>query len=502
MAQTNHTASLKVLFATSEALPFIKTGGLADVSGSLPAALRARGHDVRLILPAYPMALRKAGEVTTVATLNLPGIKEVIYLLESQLHNINAHVYLVSAHEHFDRGGNPYTNLAGTDWGDNPERFALLCRVISLLAKDQAGLHWQPDIVHCNDWQTGLVPLFLSDRSNISNIPAIVFTIHNLCFQGIFDRAAFKRLKLPESLWNPQGIEYHGDFSFLKGGILFSNCVNTVSPTYAKEVCLPKLGCGFDGMLAQLGDRFSGILNGIDYKEWNPATDPYIAHNYDIESFANKTANKLVLQEAFGLPKDTQAMLFGYVGRVTAQKGVDLILSVLPQLLNNQITKHKVQVVFQGFGDAVLEQELRTVAKQYPNQVGVNVEHKIDEQQAHRVEAGSDCFLMPSHFEPCGLTQLYSLRYGTVPIVHNTGGLADTIIDASLDNLAQGIATGFVFEHPDSEGLWYALKQAMQMYTYAPDTWQKLALNGMQQNFSWDRSATRYEELYLQAIAK
>lgn len=493
MSQSTYTSfnPLKILFATSEAIPWIKTGGLADVSGSLPNALRNLGHDVRLILPGYPLALSKAGAVTNVATLHLPGVKEPVHVLESCKHETCEHVYLVSAHGYFDRGGNPYTDLTGNDWGDNPDRFALFCRCIDMLAQNIAGLNWHPDVVHCNDWQTGLAPLMLSESNNKI---ATVFTIHNLSYQGIFNRSTFQRLELREQLWSPSGVEYHGNFSFLKSGIMFANRVNTVSPTYAKEVCTPKLGCGMDGILKHLGIRFSGILNGIDYLEWNPATDQYITTHYDATKLELKLANKLALQTKFGLPHDPTACVFGYIGRLVEQKGVDLILEILPQLLAHP----KVQIILQGSGDAVLERTLKQVAERYSTQMSVYINY--DEKRAHNIIAGSDIFLMPSRFEPCGLTQMYSLRYGTIPIVHHTGGLADTIIDATNENLEQGIATGFVFEYADAAGLWYAIQQAFNMYTDTPQIWQKLVVTGMKQNFSWDLSANHYENLYRQAI--
>jgi len=487
------TAPLKILFAASEALPLIKTGGLADVSGSLPAALRAHGHDVRLILPAYPAALRRAGAVQAVATLRLPGVKEPVHLLAGNLSGSGVPFYLVSAHEHFDRGGNPYTDLTGHDWGDNADRFELFCRVIALMARDRVSLDWRPDLVHCNDWQTGLTPLLLADQTDA---PATLFTIHNLSYQGLFDEAAFTRIGLAPELWSPSGLEYHGGFSFLKGGITYAQRVNTVSPTYAQEVQAPRLGYGLDGLLRHLNGRFSGILNGIDYREWDPVIDPHLVRNYGPGRFDLKQANKLALQEEFGLPQDPDTLLFGYIGRLVEQKGVDLILETLPRLL----TQEGVQIVLQGTGDKKLEAALQEAQERHPDRVAVFLGY--DEAKAHRIEAGADCFLMPSRFEPCGLNQLYSLRYGTVPIVHRTGGLADTVVDATPANLEAGTATGFVFEHANLEGLWYAMSQAISLRNRSLEEWRQIALTGMQQDFSWEASARRYEEVYLDAIAE
>lgn len=484
--------SLKILFASSEASPLVKTGGLADVSGSLPTALKKTGLDVRLILPGYPQAISKAGAVTVVATLNLSGIREPIHILESYLHTTKVHVYLISAHGYFDRGGNPYTDLTGKEWRDNPDRFALFCKIVAMLAQNKVGINWYADIIHCNDWQTGLVPVML-DRT--VNTPAVVFTIHNLSYQGIFNRATFQRLELNEELWNPNGVEYHGNFSFLKSGIMFAQRVNTVSPTYATEVCTPRLGYGMEGLLNHLGTRFSGIINGIDYREWDPATDQHIICNYNADNFALKINNKLALQEKFGLPQKSESMLFGYVGRLVEQKGCDLILAILPWLLANEW----VQIILQGTGESKLEKSLQEMAKNYPMQLSIYIGY--DEKRAHTIIAGSDSFLMPSRFEPCGLTQLYSLRYGTVPIVHRTGGLQDTVIDATLNNIQAGIATGFMFEHADATGLWYAVQQALNLYMNEPEKWRQLAITGMKQDFSWEASARRYIELYQQAIA-
>jgi starch synthase len=488
--QPGSQAPLRVLFATSEALPLIKTGGLADVSGSLPRALRRQGHDVRLMIPAYPAAMRNAGRVETAATLRLPGVREPIHLLAGTLKPGKLPVYLVSAHEHFDRGGNPYTDLTGSDWGDNPDRFALLCRVIALAARDRVSLGWRPDLVHCNDWQTGLAPLYLAQEPDA---PATLFTIHNLSYQGIFDRGAFDRIGLPEDLWRPDALEFHGGFSFLKSGITYAQRVNTVSPTYAREVLTPALGYGLDGLLRHLGRRFTGILNGIDYQEWDPASDPAIAAPYDAEHLDRKRANKEAVQREFGLPERPDALVFGYVGRLVEQKGVDLILGTLPRLLGQT----HVQVLFQGTGNRGLERALREAQQRHPDRVGAFLGY--DEEKAHRIEAGSDAFLMPSRFEPCGLNQLYSLRYGTVPVVHRTGGLADTVVDATPANLEAGTATGFVFENADVEGLWYALRHTLSAWRREED-WRQLALTGMRQDFSWEASARRYESLYREAI--
>lgn len=480
--------------ASSEAHPLIKTGGLADVAGSLPAALRELGHDARLIIPAYPGAVKRIRELKTQCEVKLPGTRGPVRILSGRLPESELPTYLVEAPEHFCREGNPYTDMSGRDWGDNAERFLLFCRVVARIGLGLPTLDWRPDVLHGNDWQTGLVPVLL--RESGGERPALVFTIHNLAYQGLFDRATFDRLRLPTSLWSLYGLEFHHLMSFIKGGILFSDRVNTVSPTYAEEVKTPRFGCGLDGLLRDLKGRFSGILNGIDYREWDPASDPYIHQHYDAASFPLKLENKLALQRELGLPLSERAMLFGYIGRMVEQKGVDLILDILPRLLAHPDT----QLVVQGAGNSVLEEAALEAAAQHPDKVAVHVGY--DEGRAHRIEAGADAFLMPSRFEPCGLNQLYSLRYGTVPIVHYTGGLADTVVHAHPERIAAGTATGFTFEPANADALWHTVRQALALYRDQPEQWRRLALNGMGRDFSWESSARHYAALYDAALSE
>ena len=483
---------LRILMASSEAHPLIKTGGLADVAASLPAALRALGHDARLIIPAYPRAARQLREPKSLCELRLPGCRGTVRILEGSHPDQDLPVYLVDAPDYFCREGNPYTDLSGRDWGDNAERFLLLCRAIAQIAQGLPAVGWQPDVLHCNDWQTGLALPLLQD---LSERPATVFTIHNLAYQGLFDRATFDRIALPPSLWNLWGVEFHQRMSFIKGGIVFSDRVNTVSPTYAEEVRTPRFGCGLDGLLRQIGTRFSGILNGVDYGDWDPATDPLILQTYDRDTFGLKAENKLDLQREFGLTRNEGALVLGHVGRLVEQKGVDLILAILPGLLKDP----GVQLVVQAEGERHLEQALLALNSAYPKQVGVFLGY--DETRAHRIEAGCDAFLMPSRFEPCGLNQLYSLRYGTVPIVHRTGGLADTVSQVTAQGLADGSATGFLFDDASAESLWHAVEQALVLYRGDPDAWRRLATAGMSRDFSWEVSARSYVQLYQDAIA-
>ncbi len=482
----------KILFATSEAQPLIKTGGLADVAGSLPQALRGLGHDVRLVLPAYPEAVERARQVEKIADLHIREYRAHCSVLAATLGPEHLPVYLLHAPGVFDRAGNPYVGHDGHDWPDNPFRFTLFSKAVLALARDRLGLGWTPDLVHANDWQTGLVPALLALEPER---PATVFTIHNLAYQGVYDRYTFDGLGLPRQLWSVNGMEFHDHVSFIKGGISFADWVTTVSPTYAHEICSAALGYGLQGLLQHRGKRLAGILNGIDYVEWDPAADPALVQPYDAKRFELKAHNRAALQRDLGLPEREDALVLGYVGRLVEQKGVDLILSILPRLL----AQERVQLVMLGSGHAGLEHGLREAARSHPGRVATYVGY--DERLSHRIEAGSDCFLMPSRFEPCGLNQLYSLRYGTVPIVHRTGGLADTVVDASPRNLLRGTATGFVFDHADADGLWYAVDRALELATRPPAWWRKLAVTGMAQDFSWTSSARQYAELYERAIA-
>ena len=481
---------MKILFSSSEATPLIKTGGLADVAGSLPAALRSQDHDCRLILPAYPMTITRSHNLRTVAKLDLPGSREPVRLLQATAGEQAVPVYLVDAPEFFERPGNPYLALDGTPWDDNAERFGFFCRAVVELAMNRCGLDWKPDLVHNNDWQTGLVAPLLG---GFSDRPATVFTIHNLAYQGVFDRKTFERLQLPAALWTLNGLEFYGQFSFIKGGIAYSDQVNTVSPTYADETRTPEFGSGLDGLLTHRKDQYRGILNGIDFDSWNPQTDPHIVKPYSVERFADKLDNKLALQREFGLPENPHIQLFGYIGRLVDQKGVDLILQVLPGIMDAG-----AQIVFLGSGNQDLERVLDKLSTKYHSRVGVYIGY--DEGLSHRIEAGCDCFLMPSRFEPCGLNQMYSLRYGTVPIVHNTGGLADTVVNVNSTTLAEGTATGFVFDEPNADSLWRAVERAMDFYHRPDVTWEILATTGMRQDFSWKTSAKHYLELYREAL--
>ncbi|MCU7917487.1 MAG: glycogen synthase GlgA [Candidatus Thiodiazotropha sp. (ex Epidulcina cf. delphinae)] len=481
---------MKILFASSEVTPLIKTGGLADVAGSLPVALNHIDQDCRLIVPGYPDVLNKADDLQPMGQLKLPGESAPVNLLQGSCGPHQVPLYVVDAPHRFDRPGNPYLSPEGLNWPDNAERFTLFCRAAASVALNRGGLDWQPDVVHANDWQTGLIaPLLLNEE----NRPATLFTIHNLAYQGLFDHATFLRLGLPGHLWSYRALEFHDQLSFIKGGIALSDRVNTVSPTYADEIKTAEFGYGLEGLLIHRESHFSGVLNGIDYHAWDPQGDHHIPAVFSLENFAAKRRNKLALQREYGLPEDEHIQLFGYIGRLVDQKGVDLILQALPGIMDSGS-----QVVMLGSGDKDLEHALQKISNRYHSRIGVVIGY--NEGLSHRIEAGSDCFIMPSRFEPCGLNQMYSLRYGTVPIVRRTGGLADTVIDVNPSTLANGKATGFVFDNADGDSLWGAVEHAINFYRRSTTDWEILARTGMQQDFSWEASAQHYMELYQTAI--
>ncbi len=475
---------MRTLFVSSEAHPLIKTGGLGDVSGALPAALQALGEDVRLLLPAY-RPLRQQLEHRVAARFTIEGYGEEIALLEARMPESGVPLYLVDAPALFDRDHGPYGDDSG-DWADNAERFAAFCRAAVAIAMGRAGINWRPELVHCNDWPSGLVPALLSREKSP---PPSLFTIHNLAYQGRFPGESFTRLGLPSPLWTLHGLEFHGMLSFIKGGVAFADAVSTVSPNYASEIQRPEHGHGLDGLLRHRAAELHGILNGIDTEEWDPRRDPLIRHHYHAERMGGKGKNKAALQHDLGLEPTAKTPLLGLVSRLVEQKGIDLLVPVLEPLL----ATGRVQLALLGSGERPLETTLEALARRHPGSAAVMIGY--DEGLAHRIEAGADIFLMPSRFEPCGLNQLYSLRYGTVPVAHRVGGLADTVRDFTDTALVSGEATGFLFEHADPEGLNWALQRALALYQ-RPRKWRQLQKNGMALDFSWARSAARYRALY------
>lgn len=473
---------MKVLFATSEAFPFIKTGGLADVSGQLPLALQGAGVEVTLVLPAY-QALSLQRETRVVDhVLTHEGYALV---RETEIATGGPRLWLIDHPLFSRRPGNPYVDATGHDWADNGWRFGLFNQVVTELAAGHGNPSARFDLVHCNDWQAGLIPALLSQREQG---PPTIFTIHNLAYQGHFPRYLFDQLGLPEALWSPSGVEFYGLLSFIKAGIAFARKVTTVSPTYAREIQTPAYAYGLEGLLQHRSADLVGILNGIDTHTWNPKSDPLIAQRYDAESLEDKAANKRALQERLGLAPDPDAFLLGHVGRMVEQKGIDLILAALPALADLP-----VQVAIVGAGEGRFEHAWRAAAEHWPGRVAVFVGY--DEGMAHLVEAGADAFLMPSRFEPCGLNQMYSQAYGTPPIVSRTGGLADSVVETRPETLADGSASGFFLPHLDAAGLLDAIERALALYRQ-PEDWRRLMRNAMSKDFSWGRSATAYLELY------
>jgi starch synthase len=479
----------KILFASSEVHPLVKTGGLADVSASLPIALQQHGQDVRIVMPAYRQCLAAFPQLEKVAQVKVDGFYLPVDILQATLPDSEVPIWFVHSPEHFDREGGPYSAPTGDDWHDNAARFALLSRVVAAIAMNEAGMDWQPGILHCNDWQTGLAPALIHDRPNR---PKTIFTIHNLAYQGLYSKDVYDALDLPASLWHSDALEFYGLMSFMKGGLIFADHVTTVSPTYAKEICSYEYGYGLEGLLSYRSDNgdVTGILNGIDIDEWNPAKDELIAQTYDAKTIRLKAKNKQALQDYFHLPAKEEPLLIGLVSRLVPQKGVDLTIESMEALLTADAN---IQLVCLGSGEDHYEHSLRVLRARFPDKVAVHIGY--NEGLAHQIEAGADVFLMPSRFEPCGLNQLYSLRYGTLPIVRNTGGLADTVVDATEENRKNNTATGFKFENSTAYELEQTLNKVLELFP-RPRIWRKMVLTAMMQDYSWQNSALSYQTLY------
>lgn len=472
----------RVLYATSEVYPLIKTGGLADVSGSLPQALFHLKEDVRVIMPAYAEVMDKITRYVCMARIQMPAGE--VRILMTQLPDSDVRVWLVDFPEYFDRPGNPYLQSDGKPWKDNASRFALFCQVVVEIAMQRTKLKWKPDIVHCNDWQTGLVPALLDDEQHS---PPTLFTIHNLAYQGLFPHSTFVELGLNAKLWKHESLEFHRQLSFIKGGLVYADRINTVSPRYAVEIQTEEFGFGLEGLLSHRSKDLSGILNGIDTELWNPEKDERLASTYSIRQLDKKLLNKRALQRQSGLPESDQILL-GFIGRLVPQKGIDIILQAIHQLM-----KLPVQLVFLGTGEYEFQQSLLYFADEYPDRIAVTIGY--DEIVAHQIEAGADVFLMPSRFEPCGLNQMYSLRYGTLPVVRPVGGLVDTVIDATPENLDNGSANGFIFEGEQGADLVQTIERLAVLFNEEL-SWKKMQMTAMWRDFSWDSSAREYKSLY------
>ena len=481
---TTPDAALKILMVASEVAPFAKTGGLADVTGSLPPALRALGHDVQLVMPWYPCVRQAAGSLRPARqplTVPMGGRVYLAGYRSGRLGDVPVH--FIDLPEFFDRPG--LYGEEGEDYQDNAERFGLLSRAALELTRR---LNFAPDVVHAHDWQTGLVPVYLRHhlwRDPFFAATASLFSIHNLGYQGLFPLGAGKALGLEQSLLERDALEYHGQLSLLKGGIRYADQVNTVSPTYCREIRTPEYGMGLDGLLRARGDRLHGLLNGLDGELWSPAADPALPTTYAPGKLAGKAVCKRALQEELALRVAARTPLVAMVTRLDSQKGIDLVLESWDRLMSRDL-----QLVILGSGNPDYQRRLTEAAAFYPGQARVLT--RFDDALARRIYAGSDLFLMPSRYEPCGLGQLIALRYGSVPVVHATGGLADTIFDP-LQEPKQ--ANGFLFRDYRHASLLEGLDRALATYA-KPAEWRTLVKRGMRQDISWEQAAGEYIKLY------
>ncbi len=480
--------TLRLLCVASECAPLVKTGGLADVVGALPGALAAEDVRCTVLLPGYPAVLAALGEARLLRQLgDLFGGPAWL----RRGHAAGLDIIAIEAPHLYARPGGPYQAPHGGDWPDNAIRFAALGAVAAQLAGggvDGIGF----DLVHAHDWQAGLVPAYLRFAVAPRRVPA-VFTIHNLAFQGQFPLDLFPRLGLPPQALSTEGLEYYGSIGFLKAGIWYADRITTVSPSYAAEIRTPQMGMGLDGLLRGRAGVLGGILNGIDTTEWNPGTDPHLAANFTAADPAPRVVNKQALRRRLGLAEDAGRLVFGFVGRLAWQKGVDLILGALPALL-----AEGAQLALLGTGEPGLEQAARDAAAAHPGQVGAAI--GFDEGLARLIYGGADAVLVPSRFEPCGLAQLCALRYGALPLVAHTGGLVDTVIDANEMALEAGCATGVHFSPVAVEMLEAAIGRMAALHR-DPSLWGRCQANGLKTDVSWSRSASRYAALYRDTIA-
>jgi starch synthase len=481
---------MRILLASSEVHPYSKTGGLADMVGALGKTLARTGHRVGIVTPLYHGIRERFPDIASTGwTMELPldarSVRSEIFTLEL---SETLTIYFVEQPEFFDRAGLYHED--GVDYPDNAERFIFFSKAVVRLARE---LPWRPAIVHVNDWQAGLVPALMQQErlgTGWGNAPRACMTIHNLAYQGVFPDTRFALTNLPWEYFNPNGVEFYGHLNSLKSGIAFADVITTVSPRYAREITTPEFGCGLDGLLRQRQHALFGILNGVDYDEWNTTNNPFIKHSYSNEDLSGKDANKADLQQESGLPVAPHIPLFGSVTRLVDQKGVDIQLGALEEMLGSNL-----QFVLLGSGVPAFETAYRDLAKRHPGKVAVRI--GFDQGLSHRIEAGCDFFLMPSRFEPCGLNQMYSLRYGTLPIVRITGGLDDTVIDIAED--AEN-ANGIKFGEYSSRALARGIRKALALYEEA-ELLARYRENAMVADFSWERTCQRYLEIYARAGA-
>ncbi|WP_153557807.1 glycogen synthase GlgA [Roseimaritima sediminicola] len=490
---------MNIVLITTEAVPFAKTGGLADVCGALPVQLAEHGHDVAVIMPAFRQ-IHNAGQPISHTALTvhvtLEGRDYSARVLQSTLPGSEVPVYFIDHPEMFDRP-QLYGDSEG-DYQDNCLRFSFFSQAC-IQAIDL--LELPVDIVHCNDWQTGLVPAYIATGFGgyaWMERAATIMTIHNLAYQGVFHKHLLPQTGFGWEHFRADELEYYDQLNLLKTGLVFADTLSTVSARYAKEIQTDQHGCGLQGVLRRRAGSLVGIPNGIDTSVWDPATDPHLAMNYSISNWTQgKAANKRDLQESFGLTSSEEAPLIGLVGRLAEQKGWDLVIEAMRHFLS---TGNRAQWVVLGTGSPEYHEALSRLARHYSDRLGLHL--GFSDALAHRIEAGSDIFLMPSRYEPCGLNQLYSLRYGTVPVVNPTGGLADTVVDATSENINDGTATGFHLPTFDSYGMIETLSAAFSMRTNSPEKWAQIIQSGMTRDWSWGRSAIRYEQVYADTIAR
>ncbi|RKY88558.1 glycogen synthase GlgA [candidate division KSB1 bacterium] len=490
---------LKILFLSSEVYPFAKTGGLADVSGSLPKALKELGHEIRVIMPKYKMinerkyVLREVIRLKDI-TIDFGGKKITFNVKSAFIPDSKIQTYFIDYKKYFYRDGLYTDPDTKKDYPDNALRFSFFSRSVLETLKL---LFWQPHIIHCNDWQTGLVPFYLNTifkDDSFFKKSYTVLTIHNLSYQGIFDNSILDKIEVSDSLFYPGSpVEYFGKINFLKAGICFADYITTVSENYAKEIQnSSEYGCGLEGVLREKSDKLTGILNGVDYSVWNPETDKYIPENYNYSTLKKKYKNKLFLLKKVGFEYNDNVPLIGVISRLTDQKGFDILVDII-----DEIFKMDVQMVILGTGEKKYHKMLSEMQKRFSERMKVFL--KFDEKLAHLIEAGCDIFLMPSKFEPSGLNQLYSLKYGTVPVVRKTGGLADSVVD--FNSSMDGKGNGFIFEKYSSRELLEAIKRAVECYRDSK-TWKKIIKNGMKEDFSWLSVAKKYSKLYEKILKK
>jgi len=476
---------LSVLFVTSEAAPLVKTGGLADVSGSLPGALMYQGLDIRVLMPGYPAVMEGVKAKGRLASFPAIGELPASQLLAGKLPG-GVPLFIIDCPQLYNRPGGPYQDTSGKDWPDNALRFGLLSYLAAMLSSVNSPISWKPRVLHCNDWQAGLAPAYLHFMPGRK--AKSVMTVHNLAYQGIFPPVTLSRLGLPPSSFSPDGVEFYGNLSFLKAGLYYADRITTVSPNYAREITDVPMGMGMQGLLAHRASALTGILNGIDTDAWDPESDPYIAKYYNASRLPVKLENKRALQERMLVERDDDMPLVGMVGRFTHQKGLDLVLECAADIIGAP-----AQLVILGSGDASLQESFQQLARSEPARIAVQIGY--DESLAHQIEAGADIFLMPSRFEPCGLNQMYSQRYGTPPLVHATGGLVDSVVDCSPATIANKTASGFWFSAMNRTALLTGLERAITAYR-DKKLWRQIQRTGMARDFSWEASAAQYLALY------